>query len=88
MQRLASLLRSPFSFLFARSSTEERVAAYVIREHGRGRSLGEILDDRYVQNRLTPAQQRRLLDRPEIVHALGDDAVEETRRELESFARG
>src|SRR5439155_1420729 len=39
MQRFASLLRSPFSFLFARSSTEERVAAYVIREHGRGREL-------------------------------------------------
>lgn len=84
MQRLASLLRSPFSFLFARSSAEDRVAAYVIREHSRGRSLSEILSDRYVQNRLSPAQQRRLLDRPEVVHALGDDAVEQTRRELES----
>ena len=83
MARLASLLRSPFSFLFARSSAEERVAAYVIREHARGRSLGEILDDRYVQNRLTPQQVRRLLDRPEIIHALGDETVEETRRELQ-----
>ena len=87
MQRLSSLLRSPFSFLFARPSTEDRVAAYVVREHARGRGLSDILNDRYVQNRLTPEQQRRLLDRPEIVHALGDDAVEETRRELESFAR-
>ncbi|HZC28363.1 MAG TPA: hypothetical protein VE269_01385 [Gaiellaceae bacterium] len=87
MQRLSSLLRSPFSFLFARPSTEERVAAYVVREHARGRRLSDILNDRYVQNRLTREQQRRLLDRPEIVHALGDDAVEETRRELESIAR-
>jgi hypothetical protein len=87
MQRLASLLRSPFSFLFARSSTEDRVAAYVVREHSRGRGLGEILEDRYVQNRLTVDQQRRLLDRPEVVHALGDDAVEQTRRELESISR-
>jgi hypothetical protein len=87
MQRLSSLLRGPFSFLFARSSTEDRVAAYVIREHARGRGLSEILGDRYVQNRLSPEQQRRLLDRPEIVHALGDDAVDETRRDLESFAR-
>ena len=87
MQRLGSLLRSPFSFLFARPSTEDRVAAYVVREHARGRGLSDILNDRFVQNRLTPEQQRRLLDRPEIVHALGDDAVEETRRELESFAR-
>ena len=65
MQRLASLLRSPFSFLFARSSAEDRIAAYVIREHGRGRSLNEILEDRYVQNRLTPQQRLRLLDRPD-----------------------
>jgi hypothetical protein len=82
MQRLASLLRSPFSFLFARSSTEDRVAAYVLREHARGRGLAEILDDRYVQNRLSVEQQRRMLDRPEVVHALGDDAVEQTRRSL------
>jgi hypothetical protein len=87
MQRLASLLRSPFSFLFARSSAEDRVAAYVVREHSRGRGLSEILEDRYVQNRLTVEQQRRLLDRPEVVHALGDDAVEQTRRELESLTR-
>jgi hypothetical protein len=83
MQRLASLLRSPFSFLFARSSTEERVAQYVIREHGRGRTLGEILEDRYVQNRLTPQQRLRLLDRPELIQALGDETVDESRRELE-----
>jgi hypothetical protein len=87
MQRLASLLRSPFSFLFARSSTEDRVAAYIVREHSRGRGLSEILADRYVQNRLTREQQRRLLDRPEVVHALGDDAVEQTRRELEALSR-
>jgi hypothetical protein len=88
MQRLASLLRSPFSFLFARSSTEERVAAYVIREHGRGRSLGEILEDRYVQNRLTPHQQLRMLDRPEVIHSLGDETVEDCRRELEAARVG
>ena len=84
MQRLASLLRSPFSFLSARSSTEDRVAAYVIREHGRGRGLAEILEDRYVQNRLSPQQRLRLLDRPELIQALGDETVEDTRRDLES----
>ncbi len=85
MQRLASLLRSPFSFLFARSSTEERVAAYVIREHARGRRLGDILEDRYVQNRLTQQQRMRLLDRPEVIQALGDETVEDCRRELEAL---
>jgi hypothetical protein len=88
MQRLGSLLRSPFSFLFARSSTEDRIAAYVIREHGRGRSLGEILEDRYVQNRLSPQQRLRLLDRPEVIQALGDETVDDCRRELESARAG
>jgi len=74
--RLRQLLRNPFSFLFTRSSQEERLAAYVIREHDRGRSLDEILDDRYLINRTTPTQRQRLLDRPEVIRAIGDDAIE------------
>jgi hypothetical protein len=85
MGSLADLLRSPFSFLFARPSAEERVAAYVIREHARGRKLSEVLEDRYVQNRLTPQQRMRMLDRPEVIQALGDEAVEDCRRELEAL---
>ncbi|MCP9484933.1 MAG: hypothetical protein MSC30_03660 [Gaiellaceae bacterium MAG52_C11] len=69
-----------FSFLFQRSSAEERVAAYVIREHDRGRDLSQILEDRYVQNRLTPEQRARLLDRPEVIRALGDDTVASARQ--------
>jgi hypothetical protein len=82
MLKLASVLRNPFSFLFTRSSQEERVAAYVIREHERGRSLDEILEDPYVRNRLTPTQRARLLDRPDIIRAVGDDTVEATRSSL------
>jgi hypothetical protein len=82
MPRLATFLRNPFSFLFTRSSAEDRVAAYVLREHARGRPLAEILEDRYVQNRLTPQQQSRLLDRPEMIHALGDDTIERARQQL------
>ena len=67
---LRSLFRNPFSFLFTRSSAEDRVAAYVIREHERGRGLDEILDDPYVRNRLTESQRLRLLDRPDLVAAL------------------
>jgi hypothetical protein len=71
-----SAFKNLFSFLFQRSSAEEHVARYVIREHDRGRSLEEILQDRYVQNRLSPEQQKRLLDRPEIVGAISGDALE------------
>ena len=82
MAKLSDVFRNPFSFLFQRSSQEERLAAYVIREHDRGRSLDEILNDRYVQNRATPAQQARLLDRPEVIRAVGDETIESARRSL------
>ena len=80
MAKLSGLIRSPFAFLFARSSGEERVASYVIREHERGRTLLEILEDPYIKNRLTPEQTKRLLDRPEIIQAIGNETVESTRR--------
>ena len=71
-----------FSFLFSRGSAEEHVARYVVREHNRGRSLSEILDDKYVQNRLSAEQQRRLLDRPEIIEAFGHDTLESAKAAL------
>jgi hypothetical protein len=82
MISLSTLLRNPFSFLFARSSSEERVAAYVIREHERGRSLAEILEDPYVRNRCSASERARLLDRPELIRAIGDDVVADTRSKL------
>lgn len=75
MPGIGDVLRSPFSFLFARSSKDERVAAYVVREHERGRPLSQILEDPYVRNRCTPQELGRLLERPEIVHALGEGVV-------------
>jgi hypothetical protein len=78
--RLGDFLRSPFQALFSRGSTHvDRVAAYVIREHERGRSLAEILDDPYVRNRTTPQERERLLDRPEVIRALGDDVIGQAR---------
>ena len=58
------------------------MAEYVIREHQRGRPLHEILDDHYVTNRCSPEQIKRLLDRPEVVHALGDDLITAARSDL------
>jgi hypothetical protein len=73
--RLSTFLRNPFSFLFARSGKEERIAAYVIREHERGRTLAEILEDPYIRNRSTPQELARMLDSPEVIHALGEGVV-------------
>ena len=70
-------LKDLFSFLFQRSTQEERVAQYVVREHDRGRALAEILEDKYVVNRLQSPQQRaRLLDRPEITRAFSGDIID------------
>jgi hypothetical protein len=80
--RLSSWIRNPFAFLFTRSSAEDRVCAYVVREHHRGRSLEDVMQDRYVQNRLSPQQQSRLLDRPELIAAIGHDTVESARQTL------
>jgi hypothetical protein len=77
--RLASVLRNPFSFLFTRSPAEEQVVAYLTREHRRGRAVADIFTDRYVQNRLSREQQLRLLERPDLVHTLGEQDIEAAR---------
>jgi hypothetical protein len=77
-----AVFKNLYSFLFQRGSNEEHVARYVVREHGRGRALNEILEDKYVQNRLAPEQQRRLLDRPEIIEAFSGDMLESARTSL------
>ncbi len=84
MERLTAFVRNPFSFLFASKRGEERVAVYIVREHRRGRSLTEILDDPYVRNRCSDQEIARVLERPEVVHALGDDIVAEHAQALES----
>ena len=79
MASFGDLLRSPFSFLFTRSSAEEQVVAYLTREHRRGRSVADIFTDRYVTNRLSREQQARLLERPDLIHVLGEHDVAAAR---------
>ena len=76
--------RGFFSRLFGRDSgsgdsaqvsmsKEDSLAAYVIREHRSGRPLDEILDDPYLKNRATDEQRVRLLERPDVIRAVGED---------------
>ena len=51
----------------------------MIREHNRGRSLTEILDDPYVRNRATEQQRGRLFERPDVIHAVGADTAASLR---------
>jgi hypothetical protein len=80
--RLSQIFRNPFAALFSRSDQLDRLAAYVIREHARGRSLAEILEDPYVRNRSTPEQRMRILDNPDVIRALGETTVDEAKRSL------
>jgi hypothetical protein len=81
-----AVFKNLYSWLFQRGSEEEHVARYVIREHDRGRSLEEILSDKYVLNRLSPEQQRRLLDRPEIIEAISGDMLEAAKASIGTVA--
>ena len=82
MSRLSEFLRNPFSLFSAQSAQQNRIVTYIVREHGRGRALAEILEDPYIRNRLTPQERDRLLDRPELIHALGSDTVSSAREEI------
>jgi hypothetical protein len=73
---IGRFFRGIFSFVGSSSSHEDRVVAYLIREHERGRTLADILDDPYVTNRCSPQELGRLLDRPDVIHAIGDDTAE------------
>jgi hypothetical protein len=56
-------------------SKEEALAAYIVREHRLGRSLEDILDDPYLKNRSSEEQRLRLLERPEVIRAVGEDTA-------------
>jgi hypothetical protein len=75
-------MRFSLKGLFAPSRREQYLERYVLREYERGRPLAEILEDAYVRNRSTPQERARLLERPEIVAAMGDHALAEMRLAL------
>jgi hypothetical protein len=81
---IARFFRSVFSFLGTKSTQEERVAAYLIREHDRGRAVQDILDDPYVRNRCSANEIARVLERPDVIRAIGDDLAELAKAGLAS----
>jgi len=70
--KLSKFFKNPFASLFAGSSREDQLAAYVIREHASGRSIEDIMDDPYLKNRSTPEQRRRLLESPDVIRAVAE----------------
>ena len=72
---------------FGSSATEDALARHVITEFRRGRPLAEVLDDPYVKNRADAAARQRLLDRSDVVNAVGDDIVDQLRAGTDGTAR-
>jgi hypothetical protein len=64
------------------TSKDEALGAYVVREHKQGRSIEEILEDPYLKNRATDEQRLRLLERPEVIRAIGEDTAATARENL------
>ena len=65
-------------------SKDEMLAAYVIREHKQGRTLEDIFDDPYLRNRAGDEQRLRLLERPDVIRAVGED----TAAAAQEYVRG
>ena len=64
------------------TATEDALVRYVVREIAVGRPLAEVMQDAYVTNRAGQVDARRLLDRPEVIAAVGDDVLHDLRGKL------
>ena len=67
-------------------SKDDALSAYVVREHKQGRSLEDILDDPYLKNRATDEQRLRLLERPEVIRAVGEHTAATAAENVRSGA--
>jgi len=76
--------KNPFTGLFSASRQEQHLTLYILREVRRGRPLSDVLADPYVLNRTTEEQRKRLLDRPELIEAIGEEAIANLRTAVDS----
>ncbi|HEY3549755.1 MAG TPA: hypothetical protein VGK69_01700 [Gaiellaceae bacterium] len=70
---------NPFKSLFATSRREQYLERYVLREHRKGRALADILEDPYIRAWSTSEERARLLERPSVVAAIGEQALADLR---------
>ena len=81
MARIGDFIRNLFA---TTKSSNERISAYIVREHDRGRTLDDILDDPYVVNRCSPDEIARILERPEVITALGPSVAEAAKQSVDA----
>jgi hypothetical protein len=72
-------LRNPFKGVLGTTKREQYLERYVLREHRKGRPFIEILEDPYVRAWSSPEERARLLGRPHIVAAIGEQTIADLR---------
>jgi hypothetical protein len=72
------------TFGFGSSATEDALARHVISEYRRGRGLADVLDDPYVTNRADEGARRRLLDRSDVIAAVGEEVVSQLKAQTDA----
>jgi hypothetical protein len=80
MAAAGPLARTPFFSFGCRPYREERLAAYIHREHRSGRCLADILQDPYVARCGGDSVARAVLRRAELIEALERDVAEAIAR--------
>ncbi len=55
---------------------------YTLKEIRKGRDLASIMADPYVTNRTSDLERQSLLDRTEIIEAVGEDAAARIRSQM------
>lgn len=68
-------------------ANHKRHVEYVVRQVKEGRHIAEVLEDPYVTNRVTPLEQRALLEEPEVVEAVGNEVLRDLKAKLEALVK-
>jgi hypothetical protein len=58
--------------LFATTKRDQYLERYVLREYRKGRPVAEILEDPYIRGWSTPEEREKLLERPNVISAIGE----------------
>lgn len=88
MAAQSPLARTPFFFLSPRVYRETEVAAFIHREHHRGRALADILHDPYVARCGGESIVRAVLRRPSLIRALRRDVADAIRLQGSELREG
>ena len=74
------MARSPYFFAAQRPFRQARLVSYIRREHQRGRSLDEILDDPYVRRCGSREFVWQTIRDTALIQQLEDDVIEAIQR--------